>query len=144
VNKVIMAIEPLGKTDRSAEKTGGTTGKQTMPMDAYRHGNRLVVHVDLPGIKSDSVELTVQHNVLTVKAHRRRQQVEDAEWLVSERLHGSFSCQLFLSDGLDLDKIEASYDQGVLTISVPVAEQTKTRRIEVTAPQATGSESAAV
>lgn len=140
---MIIAIEPLSKTDRCAEKTGGITGKQTMPMDAYRHGNRLVVHVDLPGIKSDSVELTVQHNVLTVKAHRRRQQVEDTEWLVSERLHGSFSCQLFLGDGLDLNKIEASYDQGVLTISVPVAEQTKTRRIEVTAPQATGSESAA-
>jgi HSP20 family protein len=141
---MIMAIEPFGKIDRSAEKIRGTTEKPTMPMDAYRHRDRLIVHFDLPGIQSDSVELTVQNTVLTVKAHRRRQQVEDAQWLVSERLHGSFSCQLFLGDGLDLDKIEASYDQGVLTISVPVAEETKTRRIEVTAPHATGSESVAV
>jgi HSP20 family protein len=115
-------------------------------MDAYRHGDRLVVRFDLPGIDATSVELTAEKNVLTVKANRPRQQIEDSQWLVSERLHGTFSCRLFLRDGLDLDKIEAGYDQGVLTITIPVAEQAKSRRIEITtgaAAQSSDAEAAA-
>ena len=138
-----MRIDPF---DRFAHKIGGTAGRRTMPMDAYRHGDQLIVHFDLPGIDADSIELTVEKNVLTVQASRPRQQLEDSQWLVSERLHGTFSCQLFLGDGLDLHKIEASYNQGVLTITVPVAEQAKSRRIEITAgdaAQGNGSESAA-
>lgn len=128
-----MRTDPF---DRFAQRIWGATGRPAMPMDAYRHGDQLVVHFDLPGIDADSVELTVEKNVLAVQGTRTRKQIEDSQWLVSERPHGTFSCQLFLGDGLDLDKIEASYDQGVLTITVPVAEQAKSRRIEVTARDA--------
>lgn len=139
---MIVAIEPVGQAARPAQNVPGT-GKRTMPMDAYRHEDQLIVHFDLPGVDTDSIELTVENNMLAVKANRPRQQIEDAQWLVSERLHGTFSCQLSLGDGLDLDSIKASYDQGVLTISVPVAEQAKRRRIEITGSQTGGTESTA-
>jgi HSP20 family protein len=137
---MIVAIEPLGQTARPAQNVPGT-GQRTMPMDAYRHEDQWVVHFDLPGIDSDSIELTVENNMLAVKAHRPRQQIEDVQWLVSERLHGTFSCRLSFGDGLNLDSIKASYDQGVLTISIPVAEQVKPRRIEITGSPTSGTES---
>jgi HSP20 family protein len=131
--------------DRLAQQIWGVAGRPTMPMDAYRHGDQLTVQFDLPGIDVDSIALTVEKNVLTVQASRPRRQIEDSQWLVSERLHGTFSGQLFLGDGLDLDKIKASYDHGVLTITVPVAERAKSRRVEITAgsaPQSIGPEPA--
>ncbi|MDQ4092325.1 MAG: HSP20 family small heat-shock protein [Actinomycetota bacterium] len=136
---MIVAIEPSGQTARPAHNIPGT-GKRTMPMDAYRHEGQLIMHFDLPGIDPDSIELTVENNMLAVKANRPRQQVEDAQWLVSERLHGTFTCQLSLGDGLNLDSIKASSDQGVLTITVPVAEQAKPRRIEITSSETSGAE----
>jgi HSP20 family protein len=139
---MIVAIEPLGQTDRSTENISGTAGKRTMPMDAYRDGDQLVIHFDLPGIDPDSVELNVENNVLRVKARRPRPQIEDSQWLVSERLYGTFSCELHLSDGLDLDKIHASYEQGVLTLSIPVAEESKPRRIEIGGSHTSGASSA--
>jgi HSP20 family protein len=141
---MIVAIEPLAQADRSAaQNIPGTAGKRSMPMDAYRDGDQLTVQLDLPGIERDSIELNVEHNVLTVKAHRPRVEIEDSQWLVSERLHGTFSCQLHLGNQLDLDNIHASYDQGVLTITVPVATVSKTRRIEIDGSQSSGAESAA-
>ena len=140
---MLVAIEPLDQVDRSAQRISGTAGKRTMPMDAYRDGDQLIMQFDLPGIEPNSMELNVEHNVLTIKAHRPRQQIEDSQWLVSERLHGTFSGQLHLSNHLDLDNIRASYDQGVLTISVPVAKETQARRIEISGSQPSGAESAA-
>ena len=140
---MIVAIEPLGQADRSAQRTSNTAGQRTMPMDAYRDGDQLIVHFDIPGIDPDSLELNVENNVLTVKANRSRPQIEDSQWLVSERLHGTFTCQLHLSDGLDLDKIQADYDKGVLTIRVPVAKEAKTRRIEIGGSQTSSAESVA-
>jgi HSP20 family protein len=140
---MIVAIEPSGQTDRSTENISGTAGKRTMPMDAYRDGNQLIVQFDLPGIDHDSVELNVENNVLRVKARRPRPHIEDSQWLVSERLHGTFSCELHLSDGLDLDKIHANYEQGVLTLSIPVAEESKPRRIEIGGSHASGARTAA-
>ncbi|MDQ4104287.1 MAG: Hsp20/alpha crystallin family protein [Actinomycetota bacterium] len=136
---MIVAIEPMGQTDRSTQHISNTAGKRTMPMDAYRDGDQLTVQFDLPGIDPDAVELNVENNVLTVNASRPRPQIEDSQWLVSERLHGTFRCQLHLSAGLDLDKIQADYDQGVLTIRVPVAEEAKTHRIEIGGSHTSGA-----
>lgn len=125
---MLMRTDPF---DRVARQLWGTHSKPIMPMDAYRHGDKLVVHFDVPGIDTESIDLTVEKNVLTVQATRPRHQLEDSQWVVAERPHGTFSCQLFLGDGLDLDKIGASYDQGVLTITVPAGEQAKSRRVEI-------------
>ncbi|MDQ3905170.1 MAG: Hsp20/alpha crystallin family protein [Actinomycetota bacterium] len=140
---MIVAIEPLTERDRSVQGISGAAGKRSMPMDAYRDGDQLIVQLDLPGVEQDSIDLHVENNVLTVKAQRPRHQIEDSQWLVSERLHGTFSCQLHLSNQLDLDNIRASYDQGVLTINVPVAKESKARRIQIGGSQTSGAESTA-
>lgn len=127
---MLMRTDPF---DRLTQKLWGTNGRPTMPMDAYRDGDQLVVQFDLPGIDTESIDLTVERNALTVKAARRRPEIDNSQWQVSERPHGTFSCQLFLGEGLDFDKIEASYDKGVLTITVPAAEQARSRRVEITA-----------
>jgi HSP20 family protein len=88
----------------------------------------------LPGVNPASVELNVERNVLTVSAQRPAAAAEGEELLVSERPHGTVSRQLFLGEGLVLDRIEARYDRGVLTVSVPVAEAAKPREVEITAP----------
>jgi HSP20 family protein len=100
-------------------------------MDAYRRGDRFYVHLDLPGVDPDSIDLTSEQNMLTIEAERRLDRRDEDELLVSERPSGSFRRQLLLSDALDPDQIEASYENGVLTLDVPVAEQAKPRRIEI-------------
>jgi HSP20 family protein len=102
-----------------------------MPMDAYRDGEQYVVHFDLPGLDPSSVDLNVERNVLTVKAERIPSYGEDVELQVAERPRGVFSRQLFLGDTLDADRVEASYDAGVLTLRIPVAEKAKPRKIEI-------------
>ena len=102
-----------------------------MPMDAYREGDRIVVHFDLPGVDRDAIDLTVERNELTVRATRVWEPTEGQEPIVSERPQGTFSRTLILGDNLDTEHVSASYDMGVLTLMVPVAAQAKPRRIEV-------------
>ena len=92
-----------------------------------------VVHFDLPGVDPSSIDLTVEKNVLSVCAERRWEATEDVQIVASERPQGTFNRQLFLGEGLDADRVEASYDNGVLTVTIPVAEQAKPRKIEITA-----------
>ena len=103
-----------------------------MPMDAYRDGDQFVVAFDLPGVTPDAIDLDVERNVLTVKAERRPVELgEGVEMQVAERPLGVFSRQLFLGDTLDADRIEASYEAGVLTLQIPIAEQAKPRKIAI-------------
>jgi HSP20 family protein len=102
-----------------------------MPVDAYRKDDRFWLHLDLPGVDPDSIDLTVEKNTLTVSASREWQREEGIQVLLNERPTGSFSRQFFLGEGLDPDRIEAGYDHGVLTVSIPVAETAKPRKIEI-------------
>ncbi len=102
-----------------------------MPLDAVRRGEVFTLALDLPGIDPGTIDLTAEKNVLTVKAERRFVPEEGAEYLVRERPHGSFERQLYLSDTFDLDRIAANYENGVLTIKIPVAAAARSRRIEV-------------
>ncbi|EUA07038.1 18 kDa heat shock protein [Mycobacterium xenopi 4042] len=101
-----------------------------MPMDAWREGDTFIVEFDLPGVKADSLDLDVERNVLTVRAERPDLD-QNREMVSAERPRGVFSRQLFLGENLDTDKIEASYHDGVLRLTIPVAEQAKPRRIEI-------------
>ena len=130
---MLMRFDPLREFDRLVQTTTGGGRSPVMPMDAYRHEDRFIVHLDVPGVDPSSIELTVEKNVLSVSAQRRWEPAEGDQVLVSERPQGSFSRQLFLGEGLDPDRIEASYDNGVLTVSVPVAEQAKPRKVEISA-----------
>jgi HSP20 family protein len=103
-----------------------------MPLTALRGGERLVVRFDLPGIDPDTIDLDVERNVLSVRARRESRLPEGAEVMADERLAGELTRQLFLGDTLDTDRIEAGYDHGVLTVTIPVAEKAKPRKIEIT------------
>jgi HSP20 family protein len=129
---MLMRTDPVRDFDRLAEAVFGTQSRPvSMPMDAYRHGDVFVVALDLPGVDADSIDLTVERNVLTVHAERHPSMADNAERVVGERTYGVFSRQLFLGDTLDADQLTAQYDNGVLTIRIPVAEQAKPRRIEI-------------
>ena len=129
---MLMRTDPFRDLDRLAEAVFGTTAHPAvMPMDAYRDDDTFVIHLDLPGVDSESIDLTVERSVLTVHAERKRPADDEAERVVGERTYGVFSRQMFLGDTLDVDELEADYTDGVLTIRIPVAEQAKPRRIEI-------------
>jgi HSP20 family protein len=130
---MLMRTDPFRDLDRLAEAMLGTRGRPAvMPMDAYRDNNHFVIHLDLPGVTPDTIDLTVEQNVLTVHAERKPPQADSTERIVAERSHGVFSRQVFLGDTLDADNLTAEYDAGVLTITLPIAERAKPRRVEVT------------
>jgi HSP20 family protein len=134
---MLMRTDPFRELDRLTQQvfgnTAGTWSRPTaMPMDAYRAGDQFVVAFDLPGVDPDAIELDVERNVLTVKAERRPVAMgEHVEMQVSERPLGVFSRQLFLGDTLDMERIDAAYDAGVLTLRIPVAEKAKPRKIAI-------------
>lgn len=129
---MLMRTDPFRELDRLTEALTGTRARPAvMPMDAYREDGTFVVHLDLPGVSADSIDLTVEQNVLTVHAERKRPLGEAVERVVDERPFGVFSRQLFLGETLDADRLAAEYAAGVLTLRIPVAEKAKPRRIEV-------------
>ena len=133
---MLMRTDPFRELDRLTQQVFGTNGTlarpSVMPMDAWRDGDTFHVEFDLPGVNPDSIDLDVERNVVTVKAERRPR-ASDAELIAAERPRGVFSRQLMLGDNLDTEHISASYDAGVLTLQIPVAEQAKPRKISITA-----------
>ncbi|MET9758277.1 Hsp20/alpha crystallin family protein [Streptomyces sp. NPDC006372] len=130
---MLMRTDPFRELDRLTQQVFGpaTTRPSAMAMDAYRSGDDFFVHFDLPGIDPETIELDVERNVLNVRAERTSPAPEGAEPLVAERPTGTFTRQLFLGDTLDTERIDASYEAGVLTLRIPVAEQAKPRRIQI-------------
>ncbi|GAA2514697.1 Hsp20/alpha crystallin family protein [Pilimelia columellifera] len=128
----MLRFDPFREFDRmTGDLWGSQRTARPMPMDVYRDGERYLVCLDCPGINADSLELTAENNTLTISADRRSNAPEGTRYLVAERPTGTFTRQLVLGDGLDLDNIDATYHDGVLTIAIPVAEQAKPRRISV-------------
>jgi HSP20 family protein len=118
---MLMRNDPFRDLDRVAQQVFGTRSRPAaMPIDAYRRGEEFVVHFDLPGVDAESIDLTVERNVLTVDAQRERAADDGVEMLIAERPLGMFSRQLFQGD-----------EYGVLTIRVPVAERAKPRRLRI-------------
>ena len=132
---MLMRTDPFRDFDRLAQQvlgSGTTSRPAAMPMDAWRQGDTFVIEFDLPGVRPETVDIDVERNVLTLRAERSARN-GDWEMLANERPTGLFTRQLVLGDNLDLERIEASYDAGVLRLVVPVAERAKPRKIEVSA-----------
>ena len=130
---MLMRTDPFRDFDRLAQQVfgAGTTSRPAiMPMDAWREGDTFVLEFDLPGVSAETLDIDVERNVLTIKAERPRRN-GDWEMLAAERPTGLFSRQLVLGDNLDLERIEAAYDGGVLRLRVPVAEKAKPRKVEI-------------
>ncbi len=134
---MLMRIDPFRELDRLTQQTPGTSDTlarpSVLPMDAWRAGDMFHVEFDLPGVDPASVDLDVERNVVTVKAERPAR-ASDAELLAAERPRGVFSRQLILGENLDTERIDASYDAGVLTLQIPVAEKAKPRKIAISQP----------
>jgi len=135
---MLMRTDPFRELDRLSQQVFGNPGTlarpSTMPMDAWQEGNEFVVEFDLPGVDPRSIDLDVERNVLTVRAERRALS-DNHEFLAAERPRGVFSRQLILGDTLDTERVQASYDAGVLTLRIPVAEKAKPRKIQISQPQ---------
>lgn len=129
--------DPFADTARWMEQMLGTmrdastTTVPSMAMDLYRSGDHYVMHVDLPGADPGSIDVNVEDRTLTIRAQRTAREDADMQWLARERATGTYVRQLTLGRGLALDRIEASYADGVLTLTIPVAEEAKPRRIEI-------------
>jgi len=133
---MLMRTDPFRELDRITNQLMGTMARPVaMPIDAYRKDDVFYVHFDLPGVRPDDIDLTVERNVLTVHAERRgpTADTEGVELLASERPQGTFTRQLFLGDTLDSEKLQADYDAGVLTVRLPVADQAKPRKVSISA-----------
>ena len=129
---LLRTTDPFRDFDRLTQQLLGTTNRPAvMPMDAWREGDRFVIEFDLPGVQPDSIDLDVERNVLTVRADRPARAENGSELIAAERPRGVFSRQLILGDNLDLENVSANYRDGVLTLTVPVAEKAKPRKIAV-------------
>jgi len=124
--------EPLRDMDRLANQLiSGTRLPSPMPMDVWRNGEDYFVALDLPGIESHTLDVTVERGTLTISAERHGSFTDDGSVLLAERPQGKFSRQLVLGDGVDRERIEADYRDGVLHLRIPVAPTSKARRVEV-------------
>ena len=126
---MLMRFDPFRDLDRLTQQFSGS--RQWMPMDAYRKDDHVYVHFDLPVVDPDSIELTVERNSLEVSAERSWYYADTIDVLASERPQGKVSRQLLLGENLDLDHLEANYDRGVLTLTIPVAESAKPRKVQI-------------
>ncbi|MGZ6593640.1 MAG: Hsp20/alpha crystallin family protein [Gaiellaceae bacterium] len=130
---MLMRFDPFRDLDRIAQELTGAANRapRAFPMDAYRRGDQVVLLFDLPGIDPQSIDLTVDQNVLTIRAERQSGLGDGMEVLAAERPQGTFTRSVFLGDALDSDRIAAAYRNGVLELTIPVSERAKPRKIEV-------------
>ena len=131
---MLLRFDPFRDLDRLLEAATGAspTGvARQMPMNAVRRGDTLHVTFDLPGVDPSSIDLTVERNQLTLSAERRHVREEGDEWLVAERPAGRFTRQLMLGDNLDTERIDADYRDGVLHVTIPVAQAAKPRKVSI-------------
>ena len=137
----LLRFDPFREIDRMLDQAMSQTRRPSFPMDAYRHGETVVVHFDLPGVDPASIDLEFERQTLTVTAERSWRPVDGDQLLATERVHGKFQRQILLGDGLDADRMHATYEHGVLTVTIPVAERAKPRKIDVAVTGQTSIES---
>jgi HSP20 family protein len=126
----LMRFDPFRELDRLGERVLAG-GLRAMPTEAFRRGDEFFVLIDLPGADLDNIDVTVERNVVKVHSTRTSPRQEGDELLVDERPHGQLSRQFFLGDNLDAAKLHANYDRGVLTLTIPVAAESKPRQIKI-------------
>lgn len=126
---------PFNDFDRLAASLFARQGLREMPMDLYRDGDQYILRADLPGIDPESVDVDVDGQLLTIRAERELPEVQDVQWITRERQSSSFVRQLNLGQGIDIQNIAANYDNGVLTVTIPVSAQAKPRKIQVVSGQ---------
>ncbi len=137
----MLRFDPFRDLDRLTDQLLGTPSgagraPRFMPMDLYRTGENYVLLADLPGVDPGSVDVHVDNGTLTIRAERSLPAgQQSAEWITNERFTGTYMRQLAIGEGIDAERISADYSNGVLTLTLPVTERAKPRRIEVSASE---------
>ncbi|MDD7466030.1 MAG: Hsp20/alpha crystallin family protein [Actinomycetaceae bacterium] len=126
MNDPFRGIEHAMNEAMRAASTGSSMG-----MDLYRTDDNFVAKFDMPGVDPESIDIDIDQNTLTVRASRESEKSDSIKWLSRERFVGTFARQLNLGYGLDTGKITADYTDGVLTLTIPVAEESKPRKVAV-------------
>lgn len=127
-----MSFDPFTELDRLAGTLlTAQQGPRFMPVDLYRDGDRYILKADMPGIDPGSVDIDVDGQLLTIRAHRTAELSENVKWISKERPYGSYLRQFSVGEGIDSSQISAHYDNGVLSVIIPVSERAKPRKIEV-------------
>ncbi len=124
-------FDPFRDLDRLLAGAVRNPASAAMPMDLYRKGEQFIAHVDLPGVDPGTVDVDVEDRTLTIRAERAQDLDDQVQWFSHERPAGTFARQVTLGYGVALDKIEAEYRDGVLTLTIPVADEAKPRKISV-------------
>jgi HSP20 family protein len=131
---MLVGADPfLKEFDRLAHQVFGAVDGAGMPVDVTRKGEELVVRFDIPGVPSDAISLSLENHVLTVTAERHADYAEGEKILVQERFDGAMTRRLRVPEWVDAERVGAQYADGVLTVTLPVAEQAKPRRIHIKA-----------
>ena len=131
---MLQRYDTFRDLDRITTRVFDTTNRSSgCRLDAHRDGDTFFIDIDLPGVDPASIDVTVDRKVLTIRAERKRVEKEGRQFVVAERQMGTFTRQVFLSDTLDTDRLEARYDSGVLTLSIPVTEKAKPRKFAIAA-----------
>ena len=128
---MLLRFDPFRELDRVADQAWGRATNPAIPMDAVRRGETVWISFDLPGVDPDSIDLEVERNVLSLSAERRFERQEGDDVLAQERRQGRFTRQVLLGETLDTSQVSANYDGGVLTVTIPVAEQAKPRKVDI-------------
>jgi len=129
---MVARFDPFQELERmSRALLGNREGPRMMPMDLYREGDHYILNADLPGVDPGSVDVDVDGQMLTIRAQRTMKEAEDTKWLLKEREGGSFMRQLAFGQDVDAEHISAHYDNGVLSVTIPVSEAVKPRKIEI-------------
>jgi len=126
-----MNFDPFRELDRVAGALMDVRSPRVMPMDLYREGDHYVLSADMPGIDPGSVDIDVDGQLLTIRAERTMANHENVKWITRERMAGSFLRQLNLGQGIDVEKISATYANGVLSVTIPVSASAMPRKIQV-------------
>lgn len=130
---MLMRTDPFRELDRFTQQLLGTPAHPSpMPIDAYQKDNAFYVHFDIPGVDPSTIDVTVEQNVLVVKAERAPVGGDGVEMIVNERPAGNYTRQLFLGEMLDTEHIRADSKNGVLTLTIPVLEAAKPRKLSIT------------
>jgi HSP20 family protein len=129
---MVARFDPFQELERmSRALLGNREGPRMMPMDLYHEGDHYILNADLPGVDPGSVDIDVDGQMLTIRAQRTMKEAEGTRWLLREREGGSFMRQLTFGQDVDVEHISAHYDNGVLSVTIPVSEATKPRKIEI-------------
>lgn len=130
---MLMRFDPFREIDRVAHQIDQAFRQTSLaiPMDAVRSGDQVRIYFDLPGVDPDAIDLTVERDVLTVSASRHRERGEDEEVLANERPQGTFTRRVLMGENVDTSRLDAAYEDGVLTVTIPVTDAAKPRRIPI-------------